>query len=147
MNRFDVVQFDPGHLAEFMPQVSQAEDYQWIKTVNWGQYAKNGFALTAMLHGEPICIGGITRLLPRIGEAWLVIGHQVHHREMLYLFRAYRKVLQSELQTAYDRVQMTADAEFKPAVRMAEMLGMVKEGEMKNYPAKGKTSYLLARTS
>ena len=134
-------------LEGFMPQHEQLEEYQWIRSVNWSQYFKTGFALTAKLYGETICVGGINQILPRIGDGWMVIGHQVHHREMLYLFRTFKIILQSELRTAYDRVQMTVDTRFKPAVHMAEMLGMTREGEMVNYPKKGKSSYLYARTS
>jgi len=145
--RFELAPFEPADLLGFTPQPAQAEDYQWIDTVNWTQYFKTGFAVTALIDGEPVCVGGINQILPRIGDGWLLISDRVSNREMLYLFKAFKSILQSELQTAYDRVQMTVDADFAPAIRMARMLGMEQEGAMKSYPKEGKTSYLYARTS
>ncbi len=145
--RFELAPFDPIDLVGFTPQPTQAEDYKWIDTVNWPQYFKTGFAITAKLDGEPICVGGINQILPRIGDGWLLISDRVGGKEMIYLFKAFKSILQSELQTAYDRVQMTVDADFAPAVRMARMLGMDREGAMKSYPKVGKTSYLYARAN
>jgi len=130
-----------------MPQAAQMEEFQWINTVNWKQYEKTGFALTAKMYGEPICIGGVNQILPRVGDGWLLISNRVHGPEMIYLFKAFKVMLQSELKTAYDRIQMTVDTDFKPGVRMAKMLGMACEGMMSNYPEKGKHSLLYARTS
>jgi len=147
MTKFEVEEFEPSDLIGFMPQDSQLEDFRWTADVNWKEYRKRGFVLTARLYGEAVCVGGIVNLLPRIGECWIVVGHQVHHAELRYLFKAFKRVLQSELQTAYDRIQMTVDTDFEPGVRMAEMLGMSRDGEMKNYPTKHRNSYLYSRTS
>ena len=147
MTKFEVKEFELSDFIGFTPQDSQLEGFQWIHEIDWEEYHKRGFVLTARLSGEVVCVGGIANLLPRIGECWITVSHQVHHAELRYLFKAFRRVLQSELQTAYDRIQMTVDTEFKPAVRMAEMLGMSRDGEMKNFPAKHRNSYLYSRTS
>ena len=146
MPPFEVNPFDEGDLTGFVPQPAQAGEYRWVKDVDWKRYRESGFAWTGWLDGEAICVGGINQILPGVGECWIVLSDRVHHRELLYLVRCFRRILQSELKTAYHRVQMMVDDEFLPGIRLAKIMGMYREGILRDYPLKGKTSYLYART-
>lgn len=146
-NRFDVRRFDPRDIDLIEPQESQRYAKRRLRSLDWYMYQERGFALTATYNGEPIAVGGVAEQLPGTGEAWVLISSAVGPPHMIRLFRSFSRILHSELQTAYHRVQMIADADFGPAIRLAEMLGMEQEGKMKDYPVKGKESLLFARVS
>ena len=146
MPQFNVSTFKPGDLSVFEPQESQASELDVIEKVDWGNYWKSGFALTGWMGETPIAFGGIVEVHPGIGECWLFISRHASHREMIYLVKGFKRLLQCELSTGYHRVQMYARADFKPAVRMAKLIGMKQEGFLEHYPRKGIHSFLFGRT-
>lgn len=146
MQPFKVMTFGEGDIELFEPQVNQEEEFARIKEADWNAYWKQGFALTGWAGDKPIAFGGIIEIHPQIGECWLFISKHARHREMLFLVKAFRRLLQSELSTAYHRVQMYARADFEPAARMAKLIGMKQEGLLKHYPQKDVNSFLFART-
>lgn len=126
-------------------QTRQAKDIEYARAVNWLDYPNHGFALTALRGEKVVGIGGVVRVFPGVGECWMLISGNSRHRDMVRLVRSVDRVLHSELKTAYHRLQMYVEADFGPAVRMARLLGMQREGLLKDYPFKGTESFIYAR--
>ena len=84
------------------------------------------FPCWTVRHGqEVIFCGGVQRILPQVGEAWLIFAEK--GREYVAAFRTARELVQSS-RKYFLRIQSTADPAVKENVRFLEHLGFEYEG-------------------
>ena len=107
--------------------------------------SSQGSFWTVRKAGEPVCIGGVARLWPGVGEAWLG-ATRLARQYPLFMVRGMRHhlgVCAAEMRL--HRVQCVVLAARRSRRRWAGLLGFEEEGLMRKFGPQGEDFYRFAK--
>lgn len=143
---FNFFAIEASHIEAIQPQAWQEKDRPHFLKIDWEVAKLRGFGITAVKDGMPVACGGIHGIIDGVGEGWLYLDRRVKQREMVVIALNAKTLIESELATAYHRIQIYVRKDFTAGVRLAGILGFAPEGELVDFPEPGQTSILFART-
>jgi hypothetical protein len=132
MSSISEVPFHPGHI---MLLGLSPEDMRWIKNPmdTFAKQAASGVSTTILIDGRVAFCGGVTKVWPGVGEAWLM-SSDLARRNPLLLTKTARRFIASAMDAlALHRVQCFVDTSDQRAVRWPPALGFQHEGTLRRY--------------
>ena len=127
----ETVPFKPEHLLAIehrWPEIGISPELM----LTTGKYYGTGFARTGLINGRPIVCGGMMKLWPGVGEAW-VIGSDELKQNALPFHRAILKYREVVFAMGLHRLQCACHVDFTDSRAWLERLGFVDEGVMKAF--------------
>lgn len=131
----------PHHLQAIEAQPAQRL-WQGMGTDYESICSNDGYAV--LMDGRPVIAGGVIEMHQGRGLLWCVMAQDAGRvlRRLTRLVQLYISLLTS---VQYHRLELTTQADFKPANRWAALLGFNNEGLMRGYGPDKKDHYLWAR--
>jgi hypothetical protein len=134
MSLISEVPFHPGHIMLLgTPQEGWITD----PMQTFGAQARAGLATTLLINGRVACCGGVARLWPGLGEAWMLPAELARTEPLALTRRAKRFIASSMDALTLHRVQCFCKTLDHRAVRWAPALGFQREGTLRRYGADG----------
>lgn len=134
-----IIPFEEYHIELIRPNEFEKEVIEFIGIERHKNMAKlwahNSKAFTAINNGEVICCGGVLKIWGKVGEVWVYCSEAMTDnsfgmgREIIKCFRTQFE--------EFDRVQAAVKADFKKAVRLAEVVGLKQEGVLRKFGPDG----------
>tara|TARA_R110000787_G_scaffold284738_2_gene398850 strand:+ start:3124 stop:3612 length:489 start_codon:yes stop_codon:yes gene_type:complete len=93
----------------------------------------HGFAVTCLLHGEPVAVFGCCKLWDGVGEMWSVIGDTARRRPIATTKVGIAFTDICKLSMGLHRLQITVKTTDLRAIRWARAIGFISECTMKQY--------------
>jgi hypothetical protein len=134
MSLISEVPFHHGHIM----LLGQPQD-GWITDPvrTFGAQARAGLAITLLIDGRVACCGGIARLWPGLGEAWMLPAELARSKPLALTRTAHRFIDRAMIALSLHRVQCFCQTLDNRAVRWAPALGFQREGTLRRYGTDG----------
>lgn len=133
--------FHAGHLKFIKPQAPQISDFAALINTRDAEQLASQLSLSAWHNSRCLGAAGLQAIYPHRAVAWALLSADVGPH-MLAIVRKIRRVIQL---SPHLRVELTVAEGHSEGVRLARMLGAVKESEpMVGYGANGRSETMYA---
>lgn len=106
--------------------------------------AEKGLAITALYHGQPIAIWGITPLWAGTSEAWFMLEEKAR-KFAVTMTKIAKLFLSFKFQEhGLHRLQITVRCGDNRAYKWAKAIGFKEEGRMRKYAPDGSDFYIMS---
>jgi L-amino acid N-acyltransferase YncA len=131
----ELVKFKPEHMALIEKADLDAKVLMLVGDLDHRaeQYAKQGPAVTMLLNGAILAVGGVIQFWPGVGEAWMMVAPEGRKKGLrLYCYmKAFLDLCFKEY--GFHRIQASVLYDHAEAHKCVMRLGFVPEGMMVHY--------------
>lgn len=141
------VALEVEHLQRLNVQPQQASELAAVNASGVAQLKYYGIAMAAVADdGRVLACGGLMHKWKGLGSVWALIARDIKPQEWVAVVRRVRSGLDNAHRSGTVRIEATADADYKPACRLLEMLGFDEPRvRLRVYSPLGRDCYLYAR--
>lgn len=127
-----VVPFEPEHMVNIDKSDVNSKVLEFLDDLDYRAecYAKAGPAITMLLGDTVLAIGGVLRLWPGVGEAWMMVAPEGRQRGVA-LYKTMKVFLDNC--EGFHRIQTSVLYGHSVAHRCIMQLGFIPEGMMVHY--------------
>jgi hypothetical protein len=132
----EFIPYQPGHGCLIDRSDS---DGAWLANpgFQFDAQAASGTAITMLADRRVVCIGGVARLWPGLGEVWMVPTRAARKKPLALTHAAIETIEYSLQSLRLNRVQCFCKTEDERAKRWAVALGFSREATLRKYGAEG----------
>ncbi|GAF70615.1 unnamed protein product [marine sediment metagenome] len=133
----DATQKDLEYVRQYPINPEVTKHFEDVKIAGW--------AKTGLINNQILGVGGIVIFWPGVGEGWYALSEYANTYKIAVAMFITRYIDIAVAELKLHRFQTTIRADFRKAIKLIEVAGLVREGTMLQYTEDKKDAHIYAK--